>query len=144
MIMEHKAIQTNSYLDKSEIEQHLANVEYIIMTAPAPEKFAQTPLHFTFFLNTPSLPHEVIEPVLDKFLEENEITNPIEILAQPMPVGFGQSVQQTPMPMLLIKPEDVKSIPHTTMFVYDFLADSNNFDEAKRDSLTGWSYSYND
>jgi hypothetical protein len=45
--------------------------------------------------------------------------------------------------MLLVKPEDQMSIPHAPMFVMDFLADSDNFDEAKTQSLTGWTYSYN-
>ena len=61
-----------------------------------------------------------------------------------MPVGFGKSdAQDTLMPLLLIDPKDQKSIPHTVMFVMDFLANSDKFNEAKNDSLTGWSYSYN-
>ncbi len=60
-----------------------------------------------------------------------------------MPVGFAMSTQETPMPILLVKPEDQKSIPYALMHVIDFLADSDNFYEAKEKSLTGWSYSYN-
>ena len=46
------------------------------------------------------------------------------------------------MPMLLVKPEDQKVLPHTAMFVMDFLGDSPDFKEPK-EGLTGWSYSYN-
>jgi hypothetical protein len=60
-----------------------------------------------------------------------------------MPVGFSQSLQDTPMPLLLVKPEDQRSIPYAVMHVMDFLADSDNYNEAKIESLTGWSYSYN-
>jgi hypothetical protein len=38
----------------------------------------------------------------------------------------------------------MKSIPNHPMFVMDFLADSDKFDQAKKDSLTGWTYSYNE
>jgi hypothetical protein len=64
-------------------------------------------------------------------------------MSQIMPVGFGISTQDTPMPLLLVRPEDQRSIPHAVMFVMDFLADSENFNEAKHNALTGWSYSYN-
>ena len=47
------------------------------------------------------------------------------------------------MPILLVKPEDQQSIPYAVMHVIDFLADSENFYEAKNERLTGWSYSYN-
>jgi hypothetical protein len=139
-----QTIKTDKYLELSDIEKHLENVEYIVMAAPAPEHFADTPVHFTLFLNTDeSLPQEIQEAVLDKFLKENSIKTPQELMSQIMAVGFAQSVQDTPMPMLLIKPQDINSIPHTAMFVMDFLADSDNFSEAKEKSLTGWSYSYN-
>ncbi|MDD2905613.1 MAG: hypothetical protein PHH41_05050 [Sulfurimonas sp.] len=142
--MQANAIKTERYFDNIEISQHLLNVEYIIMVAPAPEKFKQTPIHFTLFLNTSEhLPHEVQEAVLGKFLYENKIGNPAELMSQLMPVGFGMSTQETAMPMLLVKPEDRATIPHVPMFVMDFLADSDNFDEAKIKNLTGWSYSYN-
>ncbi len=59
-----------------------------------------------------------------------------------MPVGFSMSAQDNPMPLLLIKPEDQKSIPYIVMHVIDFLGDSENFFEAKTEKLTGWSYSY--
>lgn len=143
--MEAKAIQTNKYLEVDEIKKHLANVEYAIMATSAPDKFVDTPIHFTIFLNTQDrLPEEIQEAVLNKFLDENGITNPSELLSQLMPVGFGVNTQQdTPMPMLLVKSEDQRSVPHVPMFVMDFLADSNNFYEAKTHKLTGWSYSYN-
>ena len=139
-----KAITTDKYFNPQEIEKHLKNVEYIIMAAPAPTKFKDTPIHFTIFLNTQDrFSDDIKEAILGKFLDENKITNPIEVMSQLMPVGFSMSSQETPMPLLLIKPEDQKTIPHAIMHVIDFLADSNTFNQAKDDSLTGWSYSYN-
>ncbi|MFA6137638.1 MAG: hypothetical protein WC667_06080 [Sulfurimonas sp.] len=141
--MNNQTIKTDRYLETSDIEKHLESVEYIIMAAPAPEHFSDTPIHFTIFLNTDeSLPKEIQKAVLDKFLKENGISTPKELMSQIMAVGFAQSSQETLMPMLLIKPQDISSIAHTAMFVMDFLADSDNFSEAKEKSLTGWSYSY--
>ena len=142
--MQAKAIKTEQYLTNDKIKKHLEKVEYIIMASPAPEHFKETPIHFTIFLNTDEqLPKDVQEAVLEKFLEENSISKPAELMSQLMPVGFAISKEQdTPMPMLLIKPEDQKSIPYAVMHVMDFLADSTAFDEAKKKSLTGWSYSY--
>ena len=138
------AIITDKYFDPIEIAAHLKNVEYIIMAAPAPEQFKDTPIQFTIFLNTSDrLPQEVQTAVLDKFLEENGIRNPDKVMSQLMPVGFSMSQQDTPMPLLLVKQEDQRSIPSAPMHVYDFLADSDNFFEAKQEKLTGWSYSYN-
>lgn len=142
--MEAKAINTDKYFDPIEINKHLENVEYIIMAASAPDHFKDTPIHFTIFLNTiDDLPKDVQEAVLDKFLKENNIGTPIEVMSQIMPVGFSMSTQDTPMPLLLVKPEDQRSIPYRAMFVIDFLADSDDFYEAKTHKLTGWSYSYN-
>jgi hypothetical protein len=139
------AIVTDKYFDPIEIQQHLKNVEYIIMAAPAPSKFKDTPIQFTIFLNTDEkLPQDIQEAIFNKFLDEHKITNPTEIMSQLMPVGFSMSQQDTPMPLLLIKSEDQKSIPSAIMHVMDFLADSENFFEAKVEKLTGWSYSYND
>ena len=142
--MQAKAIVTDTYLDPAEISEHLKNVEYIIMASDAPKHFKDTPIHFTIFLNTSdSLPKDIQEAVLDKFLDEQGISNPTELMSQLMPVGFGKSTQDTPMPLLLVKPEDQRTIPHAVMFVMDFLGDSENFNEAKHNALTGWSYSYN-
>lgn len=142
--MEAKAIRTTRYLNKSEIKEHLKGVEFIIMAAPSPEQFKETPIHFTIFLNTSdNLPKDIIDAVLDKFLDENGIRNPIEVMSQIMPVGFSEGSHDTLMPLLLIKKEDMMNIPSLPMFVFDFLADSDNFYEAKEKSLTGWSYSYN-
>jgi len=139
-----KSIQTQKYLAKNDIQKHLEGVEFIIMAAPAPEKFKDTPIHFTFFLNTQDkLPVEIKDEILNKFLQDNEIINPIEVMNQIMPVGFSQGEQETLMPLLIIKPEDMRNIPNYPMLVIDFLADSNNFEEAKKDSLVGWTYSYN-
>ena len=139
-----KAINTDTYFTPDEIQKHLQNVEYIIMAAPAPEHFKDTPIHFTIFLHTDDkLPKDIKDAVLDKFLDDNDIKNPAELMSQLMPVGFSKSAQDTPMPLLLVKPEDQKSIPYPVMHVMDFLADSDNFYEAKTNKLTGWTYSYN-
>lgn len=142
--MEVKAINTDKYFDPIQISSHLENVEYIIMAAPAPERYSDTPIHFTIFLNTSDkLPRDIQEQILDKFLEENNITQPVEIMSQLMPVGFSMSHQDTAMPLLLVSPQDQVSIPHAIMHVMDFLADSENFEEVKTNTLTGWTYSYN-
>jgi len=143
--MEAKAIKTDTYLDPIEIENHLKNVEYIIMAMPAPEKFKETPIQFTIFLNTQdNFSEEIKTAILEKFLLENKIGKPEKLMSQRMPVGFSASKEQdTPMPLLLIDPQDQRSIPHEIMFVMDFLADSEEFYEAKEHSLTGWTYSYN-
>lgn len=141
--MEPKAIKTVSYLEVDEITKHLSGVEYILMASPAPDYFEVTPLHFTIFLNTTqSFPEDIEDAILNKFLKENGITTPVELMAQIMPVGFSLGVQETPMPMLLVKEQDMRTIPNQPMFVFDFLADSANFNEVKIKNLTGWSYSY--
>ena len=139
------AINTDKYLEVADIEEHLQNVEYIIMAASAPEHFKDTPIHFTIFLNTDEqFEKDIQDAILDKFLDENNISKPHELMSQIMPVGFAVSdAQDTLMPLLLVDPKDQRSIPYEVMFVMDFLADSDKFDEAKNDSLTGWSYSYN-
>jgi hypothetical protein len=142
--MEAKPIVTDKYFNRDEIKKHLQNVEYIIMAAPAPEHFKDTPIHFTIFLNTEDkLPQDVKDAILDKFMEENKMSNAKEVMSQTMPVGFSMSAQDTPMPLLLVKQEDQMSIPYSVMHVIDFLADSENFYEAKTHNLTGWTYSYN-
>ncbi|SFV75049.1 hypothetical protein MNB_SM-3-225 [hydrothermal vent metagenome] len=138
-----KPINTTTYFSEDEIKKHLQNVEYIIMATPAPDKFKETPIQFTIFLNTQeNFPKEIRDAIFEKFLRENHIKNPQEVLSQPMPVGFSDGGQETPMPLLLIKPQDQQSIPHTTMYVFDFLADSDHYYEAKEEKLTGWTYSY--
>ena len=57
-----------------------------------------------------------------------------------MPVGFANTTHDTPMPMLLVKAADQNSIPYIALHVIDFLADSDEFEEVKKNSLTGWSY----
>ena len=144
MKTEAEAIKAEKYLSFQEIEKHLENVEYIIMVAPAPKEFKNTPIHFSIFLNTSdNLPKDIQEAVLNKFLKEQNIKKPEKLLSQLMPVGFAITSQETPMPMLLIKPQDVQNINHTSMFVMDFVADSDSFQETKEKDLTGWSYSYN-
>lgn len=138
-----EALQTKRYLTVDEIEEHLKGVEFIIMAAPAPDQFETTPIHITIFLNTQEqLPPDIKAAVFDKFCDDYKITQTAETISQLLPVGFAATAQETPMPLLLIKAEDVHSVPHTTMHVIDFLGDSSEFEEAKRDNLTGWSYSY--
>ena len=139
-----KPIKTDTYFSYDEIQEHLKNVEYIIMATPAPSHFKDTPIQFSIFLNTQEkFPQDIKDAILDKFLDDYNITNPKEVMSQLMPVGFSMSTQDTPMPLLLIKPEDQHSIPHAIMHVIDFLGDSEKFNEAKVEKLTGWSYSYN-
>jgi hypothetical protein len=138
-----KAITTDTYLEPDEIVEHLKNVEYIIMATAAPTHFKDTPIHFSIFLNTQDqFTQDIKDAILNKFLDENSIFNPKEVMSQLMPVGFGKSLQDTPMPILLVKPEDQRSIPYSVMHVIDFLGDSEKFYEAKNEKLTGWSYSY--
>ncbi len=138
-----EAIKTLHYLPVEEIDKLLENVEYIIMAAPSPDHFADAPIHFTIFLNTSEeLPEEIKDAVLEKFLKENNIRNPKHVMSKLAPVGFATTKQSSPMPMLLIQPQDVYSIPHRYLHVIDFLGDSDEFEEVKRDSLTGWSYVY--
>jgi hypothetical protein len=139
-----KAIKTTKYLSVDEIKNHLENVEYIIMAAPSPNTFEQkAPIHFTIFLNTQEeLPNHIKDAVLEKFLKDYKITDPIHIMSQLSPVGFATTKQETPMPMLLVQPQDIYSIPHIFLHVIDFLANSDSFKEVKEKSLTGWSYSY--
>ena len=139
----NEAIKTLHYLSQEEIDKLLENVEYIMMAAPSPDHFADTPIHFTIFLNThEELPEEIKDAVLEKFLKENGIRNPKHVMSKLAPVGFATTKQSSPMPMLLIQPQDVYSIPHTYLHVIDFLGESDEFEEVKRDSLTGWSYVY--
>jgi hypothetical protein len=139
-----KPIQTDTYFTPDEIQKHLKNVEYIIMATPAPSHFSDTPIQFSIFLNTQDrFPQDIKDAILDKFLDDYNITNPSKIMSQLMPVGFSMSKQDTPMPLLLIKQEDQRAIPHAVMHVIDFLGDSDKFYEAKVEKLTGWSYSYN-
>lgn len=142
--MKAEAIKAQEYLSFDEIQNHLENVEYIIMSAPAPKEFKNTPIHFSIFLNTQdNLPEDIQEAVLNKFLIEQNIKKPEKLLSQMMPVGFAKTSQETLMPMLLIKTQDMQSINYVPMFIMDFLADSDDFKQTKEDDLTGWSYSYN-
>jgi len=142
-MQETKAIKTTHYLAPNEIDQLLEKVEYIIMATPSPDVFSEAPIHFTIFLNTTQeLPEGIKDAVLGKFLAENGIKNPLHVMSQLSPVGFATTEQNTPMPMLLIQPQDIMSIPHKYIHVIDFLADSDEYEEVKKDSLTGWSYIY--
>jgi hypothetical protein len=57
-------------------------------------------------------------------------------------VAFAQTQQETPMPMWLVKEEDRRALPHTPMYIMDFLGESEAFREVKKEGMTGWSYSY--
>ena len=139
-----ESIETKKYYDIIEIQQHLKNVEYIIMAQPAPKQFADTPIHFSIFLNTiENIPKEIQDDIFNTFLKNEGIYNPKELMMRIMPVGFSLGAQDTAMPLLIIRPEDMSAIPNTPMLVMDFLADSESFIEAKTHALTGWTYSYN-
>ncbi|MCK4737255.1 MAG: hypothetical protein KAT10_01740, partial [Sulfurimonas sp.] len=134
-----QSIATEKYLDIIEIQSHLKDVEYIIMAAPAPDTFKDTPIHFTIFLNTSeNIPQEIQEEIFNKFLQNEGIVSPAEIMIHVMPVGFSKGAQDTPMPLLIVRQEDMNAITNTPMLVMDFLADSDNFEQTKKHSLTGW------
>ncbi len=139
-----QSIATEKYLDIIEIQSHLKDVEYIIMAAPAPDTFKDTPIHFSIFLNTSeNIPQEIQQEIFNRFLQNEGIVSPAEIMIRIMPVGFSKGAQDTPMPLLIVRQEDMNAITNTPMLVMDFLADSDNFNEAKTEKLTGWTYSYN-
>lgn len=138
---EHQAIKIQRYLSVEEIQTLLEKIEYIIMATPAPEHFKKTPVHVTIFLNTSEhYSQDIKEMIFDKFCQDYKITATAEVMSQIMPVGFAKTTHDTPMPMLLVKPQDQNSIPHVPLHVIDFLADSNEFEEVIQKSLTGWSY----
>ena len=140
-MQEYQAIKTKHYLEVEEITTLLEGVEYIIMAAPAPDHFAQTPLHVTIFLNScEEFPQNIKEMIFNKFCADYKITVFAEVMSQIMPVGFASTTHDTPMPMLLVKAQDQNSIPFAPLHVIDFLADSDEFEEVKKNSLTGWSY----
>ena len=140
-MQEHKAIKTERYLNTDEIGTLLEDIEFIVMAAPAPDHFKETPIHITIFLNTQEpLPEGIKEQVFAKMCEEYGIKKSAEVMSQMMPVGFAQSVHDTPMPMLLVKPQDQATIPFMPLHVIDFLALSDQFDEVLSKGLTGWSY----
>ncbi len=139
-----EALETKQYLTLEEITKTLKGVEYIMMAAPAPDNFKETPLHFTIFLNTHEpLPEEIKGSVLDKFCKQYKITKTDHVLNALQAVGFAQTTQDTPMPLFLVKSEDQRTIPHVPLHVMDFLGNSEEFEEAKLHQLQGWSYSYN-
>ena len=138
---EHQAIKTQGYLCVEEIQALLEKIEYIIMATPAPEHFKKTPVHVTIFLNTSEhFSQDMKEMIFDKFCQDYKITASAEVMSQIMPVGFANTTHDTPMPMLLVKPQDQNSIPYVPLHVIDFLADSDEFEEVTQKSLTGWSY----
>ena len=142
---EHKSLNTKRHLSPPEIQAHLKGVEYIIMAAPATRSDKKAPIHFTIFLNTTDrLPEEIQTDVLEKFAEQYKITDIHDLFSQLDAVAFSLTTQETPMPLHLFKQEDKKALPHGTMHIMDFEGDSTEFNEAKEQDLTGWSYSYND
>jgi hypothetical protein len=137
-----ETLQSQRYLEKNEIQAHLEGVEYIIMAQPSIRDDSPAPIHFTIFLNTPDeLPQEVQEPVLNKFCQQYEIFERIDLLSGIGEVAFAVTQQNTPMPMHLFKADEMAAMPHTKMYIFDFEANATHFNEAK-DGLTGWSYSY--
>jgi hypothetical protein len=138
---QYRAIKTNQYLSVEEIQKLLDGVEYVILAAPAPDHFKDTPVHLSIFLNTQErFTQDIKDMIFDKFCQDYKITSSAEVMSQIMPVGFATTAHETPMPLLLIKPEDQHSIPHIPLHVIDFLAASDEFEEVVVKSLTGWSY----
>lgn len=138
---EAKVLHTDRYLSLEEIEKNLDGIEYIIMAEPAPHQFKDTPIHFSIFLNTKdTLPEDISKMVFQKLLRENSIKNPKELLFGKKGVGFGVTAEKTAMPLLLIEQKDILCIPHTTMYIYDFLAEADGYEEVSKHNLTGWSY----
>ncbi len=143
MTHEAKALTAEHYFKNEEIMAHLDGVEYIIMAAPAPDHFKNSPIHFTIFLNTiEPLPQEVKMPVLEKFMAQYGIKHQEELMSQMMPVAFAQTNEDTPMPLLLIDPKNQREMPHRVMHVMDFLGDSDEFETVTSHALTGWTYAY--
>lgn len=142
-MFEAKPLNIKSYLSRSEINDHLKNVEYIIMAAPSMMAAPELPLHFTLFLNTQeNIPEEIKPQLLEKFCQEYHITQTSHVLSNLERIAFAQTSQDTPMPRHLLDDAEANAIPWTLMHIIDFLGDSEGFKEAK-DGLSGWSYSYN-
>lgn len=142
--MSLEAIKSIRYLEHSEILQNLEGVEYIVFVEPSPSEFIDTPLHFTLFLNTSQeLPSHIVKLVVDKFIKQHSIFNPQKMLASLMSVGFSVGTQQKHMPLLITKPEELSQIPHISLFVIDFVANSQMFDDVKSKGISGWSYVLN-
>lgn len=140
---EAKPLKIHTYLSKSEIHDHLQNVEYIIMAAPSLLSAPKLPLHFSIFLNTSDvLPEEIKIQLLEKFCHEYGITQTSHVLSNLERIAFAHTPQETPMPRHIIDDAEANTIPWTLMHIIDFLGDSEGFKEAK-DGLSGWSYSYN-
>jgi hypothetical protein len=140
-----QALKTERHLSAEEISAHLEGVEYIIMAAPAVRDNAKAPLHITLFLNTREmLPPQIQEAVLEKFAAQYGLHGISDLFSQPDRVAFAVTVQESPMPLHLFKPEDKMRLPSTVMFIMDFEADSDHFPEVKEKQLTGWTYAYED
>ncbi|MEA2110501.1 MAG: hypothetical protein U9P71_00480 [Campylobacterota bacterium] len=141
---EIEALQATRYLEKDELQSHLEGVEYIMMAQPSLRDDSPAPVHFTIFLNTQeALPNEVITPVFEKFCKQYNIFDVIDLISGIGVVAFSVTQQKTPMPMHLFKQEEMKEMPNTKMYIFDFEADATEFKEAK-DGLTGWTYSYSE
>ncbi|HEX5670232.1 MAG TPA: hypothetical protein VFX66_01750, partial [Sulfuricurvum sp.] len=81
-MFEAKPLEIKTYLSKSEIQEHLQNVEYIIMAAPSLLSAPKLPLHFSIFLNTADrIPEEIKEKLLEKFCQEYGITQTSHVLS---------------------------------------------------------------
>lgn len=137
------AIKVKKFLTKDEIQEHLENVEYIMLAGPSANTDTKNPIHFTIFLNTQdALPEDISAAVLEKFCHQYRITHTFDMLYGIEPVAFAQTDESTLMPMHLFKEEDIKAIEHGFMYIYDFEGNSPDFKEPK-EGLTGWTYSYN-
>jgi len=145
MFNQKDLLKTEKWLNLTEIDENLINVEYILSVNPTPGSDTSLPIHFTIYLNTPhTLPLDVSEQVLNKFVKELEILKVDDMIQGVLPVAFSLNGQEKAMPMLILDNSAVESKLETTpMYVYDFEGDAKGFKECKIESKSGWTYSYN-
>lgn len=137
---EIKPLHVHSYLNQTQIDTLLENVDYIIMATPSMLDKPALPIHFSIILNTlDSIPNNIKPKIIEKFCIENNINITSDLIFEPAHIAFAQTTQETPMPRHLIEINEINSIPSRKLQLIDFLGNSENFTEAKN-GLTGWSY----
>ncbi len=135
------AINVKKFLSTQEIESELSGVEYIILVSPSVRENPLHPVHFTLFLNTQeNLPQHIADAIVEKFAREHSITNIVDLINLLDLVALAKTDEHRPMPMHIYKKDEADDIPHRVMYIIDFEADSANFSEVKKNSLTGWTY----
>jgi hypothetical protein len=130
-------LKNEKWLDIIEINTLLDGISHIIMAAPTVFEGKSERIHFALFLNTQDdLPAEIARNILEKFAFEHQITEIREFQSSPVPTGFAQTHQETPMPIPL---EDSTEAVGVTMYLISFTGKSPLFAQA-HEGLTGWSY----